>query len=89
MMMNLSLALFILYGFLLLSNLEELIKSEGFCTATAVILHFALFSSLSWMMAEALYLLFATIWVKYQAINAFVILYTLLKNYCLCYNAYK
>ena len=64
-MMNLSLALFILYGFLLLSNLEELIESEGFCTATAVILHFALFSGLSWMMAEALYLLYATIRVKY------------------------
>jgi len=63
-MMNLSLALFILYGFLLLSLSKELTNSEDFCTAVAVILHFSLFSSLSWMMAEAIYLIIATVKVR-------------------------
>jgi len=63
-MMNLSLSLFILYGFLLLSLSKELTNSEDFCTAVAVILHFSLFSSLSWMMAEAIYLIIATVKVR-------------------------
>jgi len=66
MMMNLSLALFILYGFLLLSLSKELSSNEDFCISVAVILHFSLFSSLSWMMVEAIYLVIATVKVKHK-----------------------
>jgi len=60
-MLNLSLALFFLYGFLLLSLSKKLTSNRDFCTAVAVILHFSLFSSLSWMMVEAIYLTVATV----------------------------
>ena len=54
-MLNLSLALFLLYGFLILSFLDAITNNDNACTAVAVILHFALLSSLTWMMAEAIY----------------------------------
>ena len=59
-MLNLSFALFLLNGFLLLSLFDNLTSDDDFCTSVAVILHFSLLSSLSWMMAEAIYLLIAT-----------------------------
>jgi len=60
-MLNLSIALCLLYSFLLLSLLEEIATNDGFCTAVAVLLHFALFSSLCWMMAEAIYVYLGTV----------------------------
>ena len=63
-MLNMSLALFLLYGFILLSFLENVANNEEFCTAVAVILHFALLSSLSWMLAEAIYVLLGTVKVS-------------------------
>ena len=66
MMLNLSLALFLLNGFLLISFFEAVTTNPGSCTAIAILLHFSLFASLCWMMAEAFILLLATAKVGYS-----------------------
>ena len=52
-MINLALALTLLNGFLLISNLNEVIENDHACTAIAVLLHFSLFATLLWTTVEA------------------------------------
>ena len=54
-MINLAVALTLLNGFLIVSNLKAITENKSACTAIAVVLHFSLFSTLLWTSVEASY----------------------------------
>ena len=54
-MINLAVALTLLNGFLLVSNLKAITENKSACTAIAVVVHFSLFSALLWTSVEASY----------------------------------
>jgi len=58
-MLNLTSSVLFLDGVLLMSEAEFVISSVAGCKAVAIILHFAVFSCLSWMMNDAVYIYLA------------------------------
>ena len=63
-MINLASALTLLNGFLLISNLNEVIENKDACTAIAVLLHFSLFATLLWTSVEAVYVCMGVVTVS-------------------------